>query len=256
MGLIARGRGAGVTLLRMDGPFGALAGSSRKAAHRRTLLRRVASTMLILLAVLVVLVRPGPLRSLARDPAPTTASSHPSGSDTGLLGSAPGVSGTSGAGEGASPGGGGSAYGPGGGVTSSAATGMPGVVALGGLRGASSVPDGTVGMSVPVLDPTMAARLRVGDVVDAYAPGSKSPVARAARVLDIIGVRDLGASPGYAADSTPGAGAGTAPLTAAYVFLAVAPADAPRLAGRRADPSSGGFWLAVRGSAPASARSP
>ena len=104
-----------------------------------------------------------------------------------------------------------------------AAPGGLGVVALAPRLGAAQVPPGLVGMSLPLLDPTMASRLRVGDIVDAYATGRKSPVARAARVIDVIAVTtsDLGVS----GDDT---GASGARVGAAYVFVAVEKTDASR----------------------------
>ncbi|MFN8097584.1 MAG: hypothetical protein U0Q21_04755 [Dermatophilaceae bacterium] len=234
-------------LVRPDGPFGALAGPSRRAAWRRTLLRRVLSGALILIAVALVLTRPGPLRSVARTPS-AAAPTHSAGGlldPTGSRGDADALAagGTGGASPGTGggvAGGGGAAYGAGG----SGSAGL-GVVTLGGLRGATTVPAGSVGVSMPILDPTMAARLRVGDVVDAYAPGSTRAAARNARVLDVIGVKDTRSGASGADDpSSPGVA-----VAAAFVFLAVSRADVARItAGQPAEGSPGGFWLAVRGS--------
>jgi len=224
------GRGGKRLGLSPDGPFGALAGASRKAAWRRRLLRRVAAAMLLLVAVVLVLTRPGPLGAAARggsasSPSPTT----PAGVDVGWD-SKGGVGADAGTDDSLAPG-------------ATAAPGGLGVVALAPRLGAAQVPPGLVGMSLPLLDPTMASRLRVGDIVDAYATGRKSPVARAARVIDVIAVTtsDLGVS----ADDPGGSGAR---VGAAYVFVAVEKTDASRIsAGQSVNSGPTGYWIAVRG---------
>lgn len=224
------GRGGKRLALSPDGPFGALAGASRKAAWRRRLLRRVAAAMLLLVAVVLVLTRPGPLGSAAHggptsSPSPTPTAGADIGSDiNGGTRADPGTDAAPALGATAAPGG-------------------LGVVALAPRLGAAQVPPGLVGMSLPLLDPTMASRLRVGDIVDAYATGRKSPVARAARVIDVIAVTtsDLGVS----GDDT---GASGARVGAAYVFVAVEKTDASRIsAGQSVNSGPTGYWIAVRG---------
>ncbi|MEI2778858.1 MAG: hypothetical protein V9G19_23405 [Tetrasphaera sp.] len=217
-----------------SGPFAALAGSSRQAAWRRTLVRRLLASLLVALAVVLLLVRPGPLGALAGDPKPTD-----SGSGQGWLGSAgsgeddqSGDAADAGTGQGGDP----SAVGPAG------VAGALAVVRIGGLRGASAVPVDAVGISVPSIDDSMAARLRAGDVVDVYASGRKSPVARAARVIDVIAFR---APPSGGSED---AGPGPVATGGSRVFLAVAAGDAARVADatKEGDTAVAGFWFAVR----------
>lgn len=235
---------------RPSGPFAALAGPSRKAAWRRTFVRRLAAGLLVGLAVVLLLVRPGPLGSLAGEPAPKKPSA-----DAGLFGDAGGGSSAdegSGAGDGSGAAAGGgaadpSALGPAG------SAGALGVVRIGGLRGAGSVPSDAVGISLPALDDSMAARLRPGDIVDVYATGRKSPVARAARVIEALALRDTRS--GVSEES--GSGAGPA-AGGARVFVAMTSGDVARVvsAGQRGDTGVTGFWFAVRAARPEAAAAP
>lgn len=225
------------------GPFAALAGPSRQAAWRRALARRLAAVALVAIAVVLLLTRPGPLGAVAGDPAPKG-----SGDGSGLF-DAPGGSTDSDEGTSATDAGGEngpvaddgedpSSGGP------SGAAGTLGVVRIGGLRGAASVPADAVGISLPALDDSMAARLRPGDVVDVYASGRKSPVARAARVIEVIALRATSSGVPQEPGQRSAAAAG-----GARVFLTVTSADISRVvsSARASDAAVSGFWFAVRG---------
>lgn len=233
----AGGRGGAARLLRPDGPFAAIAGESRRAAWRRTMLRRVIAAGFVLAAIVVVLLRPGPLGSAAR------SATTPAGG--GVLAGSP-LGGASGASDRGTGNAGGEE--PGGRVEPATAleAGVVPAVRLPELGGSALVPVGSVGMSLPAVEPTMAARLRAGDLVDVFASGARSPVARGARVLDVVGVGD---TPGIdAATSTDADGAKTA--RSALIFVAVSASDAARVSGaQRPDVQVTGFWFAVRGRA-------
>lgn len=237
---------------RPSGPFAALAGPSRKAAWRRTLVRRLAAGLLVGLAVVLLLARPGPLGSLAGEPAPKKPSA-----DAGLFGGDAG-GGDSSADEGSGAGDGSGAAAGGGAADPSAlgpagSAGALGVVRIGGLRGAGSVPSDAVGISLPALDDSMAARLRPGDIVDVYATGRKSPVARAARVIEAIALRDTRSGVSEESGSAAGPAAG-----GARVFVAMPSGDVARVvsAGQRGDTGVTGFWFAVRAARSEAAAAP
>lgn len=205
------------------------------------MMRRVLAGLAVLLAALLVLLRPGANapdpgagadgQSQQRPQAQESASQDPLDSGTLGVSGLPGVGAATEAASAQEAGAGTAAR-----ATPRGAITMP---------GSASLPAGTVGVVVPVPD-SLAARLRAGDAVDVYAAGSSRLLAAAAAVVDVT-------RPDVAAG---GAGASEVPEPMSQskdssLLLAIRPADASRItAGQRAAADPYALIFALRPRAP------
>lgn len=208
-------RSPAASLAAPDSPFAGLVGAGRRAAFRRRLIRRVAAVVVLVIAVGLILLRPG--ASGQDRPDAGVASTAPDGATlpTAIPSPSPAPSPSPGAPSGAAPG-------PGDGL------------------GSESVPAGRIGVVVPI-EPALAARLSAGDRVDIYRSGSPNRVATEALVVDVT-------RPSALQQSDFGPGSGVDPsAAAATVFVAVSAREAAGIpAGQRgAERSPTTWWVTL-----------
>ncbi len=196
-------------LMAPDSPFAPVIGAGRRAAWRRTLLRRIAALLILAAGLALLILRPGADGVPAAAPTPSASATEEAGG-VGI----PGLD---------LPGGGDDP------VPTAPAT--PRTSAL----GATALPEDRVGVVLPV-PAALAVRLRPGDTVDLYAAGARKPMARDAEVVDVT-------RPGEGSGTDPAIGA--SPGGEASVFLAIDSADVEHVsAGQRAS-SAGSPMLVV-----------